>query len=351
MKIKRYVAKNMSEACHLIKQDIGSDAVIVSSRKIRDRGLKGFFVPRKLEVTAAVDENERENNLKEELEQIKKLLTNFPNNGDENKVMKRNIPHNRVFLDKIRNILLESDIAPEVIDFLFKDIEHEFLLQDENEIMNILLKRSASIFKPAAYNNGGPNIMAFVGPPGVGKTTTLAKIGAIFSLFDSFNIGFITIDTYRIGAVEQLQIYGDIIGATVDVVMSPGDLRLAVEKNRDKDIILIDTAGRPSKNTYQIAELKAFLETIKNVNIYLVIDATVKNKDMVRILNDYKTLAYSGLIFTKIDETDTHGSILNAAYLTGLPVVYITDGQNVPDDIEAANPEFLARLVMRDVVF
>jgi len=350
VKIKRYVARNMSEACHLIKQDIGPDAIIVSSRRIRERGLKGFFVPRKIEVTAAVDEDSRESKLQDELGQIKKLINNLPEKL-ENDPVKGSTSSNQISLETIRNGLLAIDIEPEPVDFLLKNIKEEILTGKADEIKEVLIKRSAAVFKPAVHSYGQPEIIAFVGPPGIGKTTTLAKIGAIFSLFDSFNIGFITIDTYRIGAVEQLQIYGDIIGASVDMVSSPEGLNAAVEKNRDKDIILIDTAGRPSKNTRQIIELKSFLETLENINIYLVINVTAKNKDMVRILNDFKILAYSGLVFTKIDETDSYGAILNAAYLTGLPIVYITDGQNVPDDIEAANPELLAKLVMRDVVF
>jgi flagellar biosynthesis protein FlhF len=240
------------------------------------------------------------------------------------------------------------EIDTQIVDFLLKNID---LNRDKDGIRQELEDRLMSIFKPVIPSHHRNKIMAFVGSPGVGKTTTLAKIGAIFSLFNSFNISFITIDTYRVGAIEQMKIYGDIIGASVDVVMSPEELKEAIERNREKDLILIDSTGRPSKNFRQLTELRTFLDVLNFADIYLVINATTQKKDMMHILNDYKIIAYTQLIITKIDETVAPGSIINAAYFTGLPIAYITNGQNVPDDIEVSSPKLLASYVMREVVF
>lgn len=332
MKIKRYIVKNMKEALYLIKQDLGSEAIIVSSHKVKAKGIKGLFSPRKLEVTAAVEQKDVE-------------TANIE--AANNKPLSPSV--GILTMHKIRQSLLDMEIEPEVVDFILKDLD--LLSGNNSEIQRALQARIQSIFKPSIVKKRHSNIMAFIGSPGVGKTTTLAKIAAIYSLFNSFSIGFITIDTYRVGAVEQMRIYGDIIGATVDVVMSPTELRQAIDRNQDKDLILIDTAGRPSKNLYQLAELKNFLEAIDVLDIYLVLSATTKKRDMIRILNDYKIIPYSQLIITKMDETELPGSIINAAYLTGLPIAYITNGQDVPDDIEVAGPELLASFVMRDVVY
>ncbi len=332
MRIKRYTVHDMREAVYLIKKDLGPDAMIVSSKKVREKGLKGLLSPAKIEVTAAVElGNDTEMNL-ETYAQKDTPLQSPPNNLDTY---------------KIRQCLLKMDIGPETIEFLLHDLD---VMSHHNEIRQVLQQRLLSVFKPVPNKNKTPDIMAFIGVPGVGKTTTIAKIAAINALFNNLRIGLITIDSFRVGAVEQMRIYGEIIGTTVDVVSTPGELQQAVEKNRDKDLILIDTTGRPSRNTYQLAEIKAFLEVVKGVNIYLVISAATKVNDTTRIINDFKVIPYSQLIISKLDETESPGTLLNAAYLTGLPIAYITNGQNVPDDIEIASPESLVNCIMKEVV-
>ena len=332
MRIKRYIVHDMREAVYLIKKDLGPDAMIISSKKVREKGLKGLLSPAKIEVTAAVElGNDAEMTL-ETYTQKDSPLQSPPDNLDTY---------------KIRQCLLKMDIGPETIEFLLHDLD---VMSHHNEIRQVLQQRLLSVFKPVPNKNKTPDIMAFIGVPGVGKTTTIAKIAAINALFNNLRIGLITIDSFRVGAVEQMRIYGEIIGTTVDVVSTPGELQQAVEKNRDKDLILIDTTGRPSRNTYQLAEIKAFLEVVKGVNIYLVISAATKVNDTTRIINDFKVIPYSQLIISKLDETESPGTLLNAAYLTGLPIAYITNGQNVPDDIEIASPESLVNCIMKEVV-
>jgi flagellar biosynthesis protein FlhF len=333
MKIKRYIVQDMREAVLLIKNDLGPDAMIISSKKLREKGLKGLLSPVKIEVTAAAELGN---------DAVMTLATYEQQNTQ------LQAPVNKLDAYKIRQCLLKMDVGPETIDFLLHDLD---AMNNHNEIKPALQQRLRSVFKPVPHRQKSPDIMAFVGVPGVGKTTTIAKIAAINALFNNMRISLITIDSFRVGAVEQMRIYGEIIGASVDVVSTPGELQQAVDKNRDRDLILIDTTGRPSRNTYQLAEIKAFLEVIKGVNTYLVINATTKISDAVRIINDYKVIPYSQLIVSKLDETESPGMLLNAAYLTGLPIAYITNGQNVPDDIEIASPESLVSYIMKEVVY
>ncbi len=343
MNIKRYVVRNMKEALIRIKRDLGPDAIIVSTHKVREKGLRGWFMPPKLEVTAVL-EKEEVNVVKQELGYIRNLLTQFSEPAPQ--------PETKIDysskLNAIKQSLINLEIDEQIADLVVKDLA---LNRNKDQIKHEIQERLISMFKPVNPSNLRTKIMAFVGSPGVGKTTTLAKIGAIYSLFNSFSIAFISIDTFRVGAIEQMKIYGDIIGASVDIVVSPDELREAIVRNNDKDLILIDTTGRPSKNIYQLAELKAFLDVLDFAEIYLVMNATTQKRDMLQIINDYKLIAYSQIIISKVDETVAPGSIINAAYYTGMPIAYITNGQNVPDDIEVANPKLLASYVMRDVVF
>jgi len=333
----------------MIKQDLGSEAIIVSSHEIREKGLKGWFKAPQLEVTAVLEQSEIDN-MKQEIGQIKQILAQFTAGrsvaGRSEEAQEGAGPAQ---VRKLRQKLLDIELDPQVVDILLKGLDPAVIDRDRLQVE--LMSRLELFFRSAPPRSRETRALAFVGPTGVGKTTTLAKIGAIYSLFNSFKIGFITIDTYRVGAVEQMKIYGEIIGASVDVVMSPEELKKAVEKNSDKDLLLIDTTGRPSHNRYQLGELKAYLDVLSAVEVCLVINATTKNQDMLKIINDYKITAYSQMIITKIDETISPGSIVNAAHYGQLPITYITNGQDVPEDIEEANPTMLAGYVMRELGF
>ncbi|GAW92935.1 flagellar biosynthesis protein FlhF [Calderihabitans maritimus] len=355
MKIKRYVVRNMHEAFEVIRRDLGPEAVIISSRKIRENGLWGFFAPKKLEVTAAVDnlalqkqkaqQDSETQELRREIAEMKALLHRM----SQRKESEASEETNNSLVGKWQKILQDLDINKEIIQELLEGIEEQLnLSEEENDslIQEALVSRMADLLEPDTPTEGNSRILAFIGPTGVGKTTTLAKLAAQFALFQRKRIGLITIDTYRIGAVEQLKTYAEILGVPVDVVMTPKELKAAVGKHQDKDVILIDTAGRPSKNTMQIQELRGFIEAIKPVETFLVLSCTTKDRDLLRIVDDFKVIDYHKLIFTKTDETETLGSIVNVAYTCKLPVAYITNGQNVPDDIEEANPQKLAKMIL-----
>ncbi len=194
----------------------------------------------------------------------------------------------------------------------------------------------------------GSRIVALIGPTGVGKTTTLAKIAARFVLDQETRVALITADTYRISAVEQLKTYSDIIGLPLEIVYSPDELRKAIRKHSDKQLILIDTAGRSQHNEYQMKELKELLKANTRVEKHLVISATTKSKDAADILEKFSVCRPDHVIFTKVDETSSVGLILNLLYEKDIALSYLAYGQSVPDDIMPASAEKLAELLLRE---
>ena len=193
-----------------------------------------------------------------------------------------------------------------------------------------------------------PEIVALIGATGVGKTTTLAKIAARFVLEQGIDAALITADTYRISAVEQLKTYSDIIGLPLEIVYSPQELKTAIHKFRQKDLILIDTAGRSQHNEFQMKELCDFLAVHPRIERYLVMSATTKNRDAADILEKFSVCKPDHMIFTKTDETASVGLILNLLYEKDIRLAFLTNGQSVPDDIVPATPDALADLLLRE---
>ncbi len=196
-------------------------------------------------------------------------------------------------------------------------------------------------------NRHGVRIVALLGTTGVGKTTTLAKIAAKFVLEQQISAALITADTYRISAVEQLKTYSDILGLPLEIVYSPAELSAAIERHRDKELILIDTAGRSQQNDFQMRELEEFLKVNARIEKHLVISATTKLTDAREIMTKFATVEPEKLIVTKIDETGSLGMVLNLLHGRKIALSYFTTGQSVPDDIENAAPEVFADLLLK----
>ncbi len=188
--------------------------------------------------------------------------------------------------------------------------------------------------------------ISLIGPTGVGKTTTIAKLAAEAITTAGARVALVTIDTYRIAAVEQLKIYGEIMGLPVEVVLSPEQLQDAFRRHRDKDLILIDTAGRSPRDAERIAELNEFLGQDSQVENCLVLAAPTDERLQQKSLEAFCKLPISRLIFTKLDETDRCGSLINLPTRSNLPLAYLTNGQQVPEDLLLAEPSTVAELVM-----
>ncbi|HEY9720667.1 MAG TPA: flagellar biosynthesis protein FlhF [Oscillatoriaceae cyanobacterium] len=268
-----------------------------------------------------------------------------------------NQPRNPVqfptLLQKVYDKLCERDVDPSIARGLVVYLQNEQphlksyeLLVEALESPISGLIQTAGPLKPVP---GEQKIVALVGPTGVGKTTTLAKMAANFTLAREASLAMLTIDTYRVAAIEQLKTYGDIIGLPVEVVLTPQGLKDALRTHQEKNMILIDTAGRSPYNRMHLNELKSFLDISPKRETHLVLSSTTRLADLKRIVRNFGNTGVDRLIFSKTDETDAVGGIISIAHETGLPVSYITTGQSVPDDIMIADSTEMARMLIQEL--
>lgn len=405
MKVRQFRARTMQEALARVKAEMGREAVLLYTRRFRVGGLFGLFGQEMVEVTAAVDEGRAEtaaagapaitrtaglapviaaasgsagavsgareaeaagtvmpfapriavpraqsptDGLETQLETVKEMVSQVIRRLDGSDVVD-GYPE---CLKQMFNALLaaetEADLAKEIVARIADLTKRaEFDNEGAIRILGTYLERMFGRAEPID-TAAGRRVCALIGPTGVGKTTTIAKLAANLALIEKRKVALVTADTYRIAAVEQLKTYGDIIGVPVEVVFTPKELKTAVEMHRDADVILIDTAGRSHRNEMQLSELKAFLDAGTPSETYLVIAVNTSLRDAREVLRCYEKVGFDRLIFTKLDETSHFGLMLNLTAQARKPMSYFTTGQNVPDDIEVANPRRIARLILGD---
>ncbi|RMF99762.1 MAG: flagellar biosynthesis protein FlhF [Planctomycetota bacterium] len=193
---------------------------------------------------------------------------------------------------------------------------------------------------------GQRRVAALIGPTGVGKTTTIAKLAANYRLRENRSVGLITVDTYRIAAVEQLRTYAEIIDLPMEVVSSPREMREAIRKLANVDLVLMDTAGRSPRDSIKIRELRAFLNEAQADEVHLVLSSVSGTKALRQTIEQFQAAQPTAMILTKLDEAPALGSLLEVLRDNQLPLSYLTNGQSVPDDIEVAQAGRVARMVL-----
>lgn len=256
-------------------------------------------------------------------------------------------------IDLIIEQLTNSEVSYPYAKQILDEITHATNIRTLDDMLacvyqKIILKLGQT--KPISFDKEDkkPKVIFFVGPTGVGKTTTIAKLSSKLILEEKKKIAIFTADTYRIAAVEQIKTYANILSIPVEIIYEPKDLEEFLPQYKEYDYILVDTAGRSHKNKAQIDDLKALFEAFSKYSIltYLVLSATTKYTDLKNITALYEDMTEYSLIFTKLDETSAIGNILNVKLDTGMPLSYISYGQNVPDDIEVMNPQIIAKQVL-----
>ena len=359
----------MQDAINQVKNDLGRDAVILHTRRLRKGGIFGFFSKEQFEVMAALDKTQKcipPANLPYSpapaLAKPQSPALDSPNllalRQDVSNLQKlmehvvTTLPGTAVpALSPLAEILIKNDVESDIAQVLTKGMP-EIIADAGQAVMKELLRDRIGVclrrVEVINLQEGECQIAAFVGPTGVGKTTTVAKLAANFSLREGRRVALITADTYRIAALEQLKTYADIIGVPLDIVYTPQELKEAIARHQDKDLILVDTAGRSPKNQQQLQELQELLLVDSTMQVYLVMSTTTKYKDALDVVNRFSACSPTKYLFTKIDEAANLGTIINLLYRFPGSLSYITTGQNVPDDIEIADPQKLVNMILRD---
>ncbi len=301
-----------------------------------------------------------------DLEEIKKLLlatltksqeggvktVEWPSAGESNATEEPSgedlLPEDSPLAMELAKSGVSTDLIRKIIDTL-NTLPPQSDNQSINGRLGETLGRLIKFAGAPRLKKNSPRIIALVGPTGVGKTTTTAKLAAMYALNRGNKVALITMDIFRVGAVEQLKTYSRIMGIPLEVASTPKELEKAVEKHSASDLIFIDTAGRSHKDKEKLDEMKSFLEHKIPVEVYLCLSATTKDRELEEILHRFSIFQISKVVFTKIDESESLGNMVNLLMKDNLSIAYFTNGQRVPEDIEVATSAKLADMILREV--
>jgi flagellar biosynthesis protein FlhF len=412
MELKTYQAKSMSEALAKVKADLGSDAVIMHTRSIRRGGVLGVGGRTIVEITATTDERvpQIQATLKtSEAPPVKRVekIPDAVSNAEEIRVevariqdlensiacteaaVEAEVAEIRSMLDgliKDTRSVAAPQVPAELLEFHTKlisqhvaeEIVREILARVKTDaqggglsaragatgkaasdlvrkkIESELLRCIAEMLPPAEplkiVTGRRPAVIALVGPTGVGKTTTIAKLAANLKIREGRKVGLITIDTYRIAAVEQLKIYAQIMKIPVVSALTPADIHTALDQMSSMDVILIDTAGRSQRDDQRIAELAEFMNAAAPQQVHLVLSSTSGEQTIREAIEKFAPVGAKHVIFTKLDEAVGFGVLLNVLRTAGVRLSYLTTGQSVPDDIEPGAAQRVAQLILNGQV-
>jgi flagellar biosynthesis protein FlhF len=363
MSVRTYRAGTMKEALARVRRDLGGGAVILGTREVRRRRLFGLGTRELIEVMAtdssallAHHGSQAEGALDaplparfgEELARLHAMVAEVSKQGHIDHLL----PELPAELVPTYAHLLDADVpealARRLVRFVAERVEPEDLGRIEalKSALREAVESCLQIAPPIAAVPGARRVVALVGPTGVGKTTTVAKLAANFKLVQGLRPGLVTVDTYRIAAIEQLRTYAEIIALPLSVANSPGEMKRAIDDLGEVEIVLIDTAGRSPRDEVKIRELADFLAEAQPDEVHLVLSATSAERSLRAAVERFSIVQADRLILTKLDEADSLGAILALIGQANRPISYLTTGQSVPDDIEPANRTRLARLIL-----
>lgn len=346
MKVRRYVAATMQEALSQVRADLGPDAVILYSRTIPRGGLLGLLGRSAVEVIASVDiafpsrRNARSSEARspspvrvehrvsrrEGIEEVRRMVAILASDGASE--------------------LDPGEVSPEVLDLL-RAAQEDFAVLSSREALRRLERRITRLIsaQPIRLTRGRPRVVALVGPTGVGKTTTIAKLAVHYSLKHEKSVALVTTDTYRIGAAEQLAAYAEIMRLPIEVVRTTADAARALERFSGVDLVLVDTPGRSPRQVGHLEGVSAILRALAPQEIHLVLSLATRDRDLRLAADRFRVLGYNRLLLTKLDECAFPAFLLHVASRHPEPLSYVTFGQGVPEDLAWASPRRLAALL------
>ena len=376
MKIKKFVAESIQDAFGKIKVELGPDAIVLNVQEIpASKAAQLAGKKPVVEVTAAVDEDvkisaskQKERavtysktqrvpaqsaaehltpKLQRELTDLRRQLAQV-----SEAIQAKNYPQIPAELLEIYLTLLNQGVEEDVAGNFLRQLQmkkqpaeqtgRSFMRRQVLEELQQAIVTAESPWQTAEK----PYVIAMIGPTGVGKTTTIAKLAAADKAFHNRSVGLISTDTYRIAAVEQLQTYANIVQIPMKVVYTIEEMEFALFEFRDMDCIYIDTPGRSQRNEEGLQELQAFLQQAHPDEVHLVLSLTTKTSDLNDIVKRFSLIPVNRILFTKLDETNSYGTMLNLLQDSKRPISYLTFGQNVPEDIRQADTSFVAKLIL-----
>jgi flagellar biosynthesis protein FlhF len=365
---KTYRAGTLKEALAQVRRDLGGGAVILGTREVRRRRMFGLGSRELVEVTAsdgqataAAPEPARpapvvipaasealQSRFGEQLSRLHAMVEDLSKHGRLDHLLP-DLPGELV---PTYASLLEAEVpealARRLARYVAERLEPEELRRADliRDTLCEAVESCVPIAPPIAAVAGTRRVVALVGPTGVGKTTTVAKLAANFKLAHGLRPGLVTVDTYRIAAVEQLRTYAEIIDLPLAVANAPSEMRKAIDELGDVDLVLIDTAGRSPRDEVKIRELADFLAAAEPDEVHLVLSAVAGERSLRAAVDRFAVARADRLILTKLDEADGLGGVLSVLGHADRPVSYLTTGQAVPDDIEPADRARIARLIL-----
>lgn len=388
MIIKKFIAKTEKEAVENARKELGEGVVVMNVKPVKSKGLFAFLKTPMVEVTVALEEEsekytaavsainnviasskstpvtqtpvtetpeKRDTNsaIEEKLDSLQSLLEQQLQKPGEEKEEKEETAapakeesETDKFMRLLHDTMLENEVDEKYAQEIIEEIElvNKPNIPFDYALANIYQKMILKFGKPSGIEPAanGIKLVFFIGPTGVGKTTTIAKIASKFRVDEKKKVALLTADTYRIAAAEQLRTYANILEVPFRVIYTVEEISKALEDFRDYDYIMIDTAGHSHQNSTQKDNMCNIIHSVDDKvekEVHLVLSATTKYRDLISIADSYKEMADYKLIFTKLDETTTLGNLLNLRLYTGASLSYVTYGQNVPDDIEDFNPQ------------
>ena len=356
MRIKKFTASNYSIALQKVKQELGEEALILSTRSIKPPSpIAGRKEATRVEITAAVEyaspvvapevqiPNELEN--KAENADLKSLIFSLLSQTDRAQAMGLK-PHQFDTFSHLVESGLDEKLASKILKKALEQNSEQTVDSSKEplKVMN-LMKKVLPCKGEIDLNGYGSKIVAFVGPTGVGKTTTVAKIAAEYVLRRGKKVAMVSLDTYRLGAIDQLRIYGEIMEVPVEVAGGKEELRQIITNHSDQDLILIDTTGRSHQDKDYSRQLKEVFDAVGGVETHLVLSVTAQEKLFMATYNQFSSMGLDRVLFTKLDEGLNFGSLFNFTVRNRLPISYFTSGQQVPEDLEVARPERVISLI------